>query len=252
MMKKKKDKGVALSEFFGTIKNHHIRAIKSTLELYPFAMKIGQNCRCQFSYLGEYIPPDTDHQPVFRMMHAQMTGLNSFDIVIFENKTTHYNSDYLKKSSKEKNVNFQTLFLFKDPFYLFDNKMPAIFPFPKETETPITSSFDYLILIYFNKENRIDDFTEQLKRISGLQTIDISDIFTSTVKGNQKKIAFLQKLFYDIEVRANRFLMEERNSLLGEITKIPSQNSMTLLDTDLPVFVEEEYVNLLGKDLSFE
>lgn len=252
MSKNKKIKGVTISDFFGTIKNYHIQAIKSTLELYPFAMKVGKNCRCQFSYLGEYTPPETDHQPVFRMMHAQMTGLNHFDIVIFENKTTHYHSDYLKKSSKEKNVNFQTLFLFKDPFYLFDNKMPAVFPFPKDFKTPVSSSYDYLMLIYFNKENRIDDFVEQLKRISGLQSVDMSDVLVSTARGSQKTIAFLQKLFYDVEVRANRFVMEERTKLLGDINKILPKNNLTPSNVDLPLFVEDEYLNLLIKDVSFE
>lgn len=249
-MKKRETTIFNYTDFFGTIKKYHIWAVKSSLDLYPFSMAIQRNCKCQFSYLGEYTPPESPYKPVFKMMYAEISGINHYHVVILENRTVDYNTSFSETKTGMSSSLFQ-LSLFQTPFFLLHHKMPALFSVPSDVPLPLSSS-DYLIFIYSNKDNKADDFLERLRGMSGIESADISSILNSTAKGSKPKVKFFQELFYTMEIEANNFLQKKDKKLLGEIHKIKSYNLVFKPDTDLPPIIDKDHLRLLEIDSSFE
>lgn len=251
-MKKKKTPSIGITDFFGTTRNYYILGAESDLGLYPFTLKVQRFCQGSFSYLGEFEPAVTDLGASFRMMYSPFSNREKINMIILENKTFGFNDAYLLKSNKEKDLQFQTLSLFEEPFYIFNRQGTFLHKIPVYPHINPAVIFDYLILIFTEKEQNIDEFISFLCREKKIHCYDISPILNGSSSADKKRILFIQELFCHAEVKISKFLQQKDQDLLAEKKSIPARNLNNSMRPELFFRMESEYQSLLKGDPSFE
>ncbi len=273
MNRKKSDRELSFDSYFGKSKRYHFFLIKSPLDFYPFALLLNRHLHCSLAYRGSFCP-EKELNAVFSFLSSPIVGINQGNIAVIENKTTNYNSGFLNKSKNEAKLNFQTLTLFKEYFYLLGNSSSVFLKFPNKMEKPVKELYDYIMIISHEKEDEsIEDFLTTLKTHTSYSIFDLTkDIRSYIMNDNQEKtdssenikpkktrkkskrdaIDYLLELCQIVEIVGTEFEEEYAKKLLGRVKKIPDKNLIFKFQCDLPLQLENKYLTLLSKDITFE
>ena len=274
MAKKKSEnyrKELLFESYFGESKRYHFFLVKSRLDFYPFALQLNKQLSCALSYSGVFSPCETpspvespfDDSPeaVFGILSSPILGVNKGNIYVIENKTTHYNHEFFNKFKQKNNRETQILHLFKERYYLFGNKPPVVWKLPNAMKISVKDFFDYIIIVSHDKENgMVDNLLNMIqhsrlysvKDIGGEVKTYLHEKQKGEKKGKKNAIDFLLELCQIVEIKKNDFEVECTKKLLGEIKSIPPKNQTFIFPFDVPVQIEDEYISLLNKDISFE
>lgn len=244
-MKKEKNRIVRIDESFGFSKCYHILTVRSSLNLFSFTAFLSRFCHSDFCYIGEFEAAETPEGAAFKMMYSKVSEKEDINLIVLENKTTIDPHSVVLKSNKEKNLQFQTLSLFEEQFYLFNAQGYSLF---KGEEI----DYDYLLLFYVDKENKITDFINRLLDTDRIRCKDISTILSGNGKKDKDRIHFLQNLFYTAALKADIHRERQTEKLLGSRNRIPAQNFTYRFDPGLTVVIREEHLRLITQDETFE
>ena len=245
-MAARKISGININDFFGLSKKYMVYAVKSDLGLYPFILQMRRYCHVDFSFLGTFKPDIPKYGAHFLMMHSIISDVEKMNVVVLENKTSHFNGTEKIHSKMEKNLNFQTLSLFEDFLYIFNSQGRFLF------KSDFTD-YDYLILIYTAKELDFTFFTGQLSYYKSLRLVyDSKDTANSSNKAEMSKVTFLKELFCSVEMNVSEFQDQIDNRLLARRKSIPFINLTNQSQVELSRIINIKYVDLLNKDVSFD
>lgn len=263
MARKKKEQEINYFEMFGTSKEYRILLLESPLNLFRMALKARHLFCTDFHYLGKHISNPKHLNAHFEMMYGFIQQPeNRIDIVLLENKTTQFNQQTVLRSNKEKNLGFQTLSLFEEPYYLFNSQGFSSY----KTQY---ADCDYIVLFSIDKNNNdLDKYVNILLKSEKRKCHDITHLLAEE-KENAERLHFLRELFWETEIGVNQFHQKKVKQLLDKQQIIPPENQLSKLFTDLPDNFNQLYTNLLefislpddfnqvysellGKDTSFE
>jgi hypothetical protein len=245
-MATRKTSGININDFFGLSKKYMVCAVKSDLGLYPFILQLRKCCHVDFSFLGTFKPDIPKYGAHFLMMYSITSDAEKMNVVVLENKTSHFNEAEKIHSKTERNLNFQTLSLFDDFLYIFNSQGKFLF----KSDFP---DYDYLILIYTAKEQDFTSFTSQLSYYKSLKLVYNSKVpVNSSNKLEMSKIAFLKELFCSVEMNISEFKNQIDNRLLSKRKSIPFINLTNQSRIELSRVMNTKYVDLLNKDISFD
>lgn len=217
-MKDKKPNSIPVEEAFGTIKKYQVFAVKSNQNLIPFVVLFEKMIQSRFTFLTDFEVSPSKHAAHFNVMYALLSKEDQIHCCIMENKTTNYSNDATISSNKEKNLPFQTLSLFDDILYLFNNEGYKIFKADLR-------DYDYLIFIFADKEKIITPYINMFQSYQPFQTIDLSYLLEPSAKKEQKiRQQFLQNCFIRFEIKMTQFNKQRLLSRLGSQNKIPKEN----------------------------
>lgn len=250
-MKTKNKLPSKLDDFFGSKNEYRVFAIKSSLSLIPFAAQFERITSSSFSFLTEFYADEDKNKAQFGVMYSLISEQENLHCAIIENKTNQFSTKNTIPSKVEKNLSFQTLSLFEDVLYMFNNEGLTIF------KTPLPY-YDFLIFIHVEKGRNIDSFVKTILNHKDFKTIDISSLIYITEEKQNKKIGFfLKNIFCSIEVSIGKFHQNKIQTLLGPIYKIPESNLVNPLKVqiesqiteNLTLNVNPEYIRLLTNEV---
>ena len=274
-MAKKKSKNsnvtLTLGHYLGESKRYHFFLVKSDLDFYPFALQLNKQLFCSLSYSGTFSPVEDSLKAVFCFLSSPISCVNKGDIFVIENKTSNYDQKNFHESKKDSKYGFQTLALFKEYYYLFGSKPPALWKFPSKMKTSVKEFYDYIMIISHDKENYI--INDLLENIKNNRLYSVTDIYkdiephlhhdldkekpAKKKKGKKDAIDFLLELCQIVEITKNDFETECMEKLLGDkdtLKEIPKKNQTFPLPDEIkmPVQIEKRHIISLSKDITFE
>ncbi len=245
-MATRKKSEINLNDFFGLSKKYVVYAVKSDLNLYRFVLQMRRCCCADFSFLGTFNPGIPKYGAHFMMMYSPTLDAEKMNVVVLENKTSHFNEAEKGHLKAERSLNFQTLSLFEDFLYIFNSQGKYLY-------SSDLLDYDYLILIYTYKEYDFTSLTNQLSYFKSLKMVYDSNISEESIsKFEKNKSHFLKELFCNVEMNISKFHDHYDNRLLSQRKSIPEVNLTNRSQIELSRIMNEKYIELLNKDISFE
>ena len=249
MAKLQKKKSLHIPDFFGMYNTYRIFTLQSELSAFPFANQLGKAAQTTFCILPDFEYSSTKFTAKFTVFYAEYSQEESIHFLLLENKTVKFNQQDHFISKSEKKLPFQSLSLFEEWLYLFNNQGLHCFNLNLE-------NVDYLLLLFAKKDIENDIFLQLLKNITPFHAKDISFIIEKEQTATEVKIvSFLRDFFCKHEVKATQFSRKRKINLLSPIKQIPKQN----LQYPIPILLEnseissnlqvsEEWLSLLTED----
>ena len=250
-MKGKNEYNKQVNIFFGTKNEYKIFALKSDLSLIPFTAQFEKKIDTQFSYLTNIETNQNGYKAHFNVMYSLVSKEENLHCSIIENKTSLFNSEKLISSSAEQKLPFQSLSLFNDTLYLFNNEGLNIF---KST----FSYYDYLIFIHVDKERNIDTLFHKIDEKKDFKLIDISPLLEKTENIKDMKVEiFLKNIFCSLEVFISKYHQNKIQTYLGSFHKVPESNIVNPLKLEIDSQITEnltfnvipEYISMLTNEV---
>jgi hypothetical protein len=138
--------------------------------------------------------------------------------LLLENKALISNQESIFVSKEEKKLSFQTLSMFDEYLYLFNNQ--ELRCFDAEVE-----DIDYLLLLFAKKDIECEMFSIFSKDLSPFRAQDVSFLLEREQTSAQEKIStFLRDFFCKYEVMANQFSRKRKMEILAPVQQIPVAN----------------------------
>jgi len=231
-MAKKKEKILNIPDFFGTYNTYRIFALQSELSAFPFANCLGQKIQTTFTVLPDFEYHSNKFTAKFTVFHAEYSQEESIHLLLLENKTVQFNQQDYFVSKTEKNLSFQTLSLFEEWLYLFNNQGLHCFELGHE-------NMDYLLFIFARKDIENEIFSHFLKNITPFKARDVSYLLErEQTSAEMKKVSFLRDFYCKHEVKATQFSRKRKMDLLSPVRQIPKQN----MQFPIPILLENNAV----------
>jgi hypothetical protein len=249
MAKTRKNQSVQMAQFFGMCNTHRIFALQSDLSAFSFANQLGKAENTTFTILNDFDCQSNLYSAYFSVFYAAYSQQESIHCLLLQNKAAINNQEELFVSKAEKNLRFQTLSLFDEYLYLFNNQGLRCF------DAPIRN-IDYLLLLYAKKDIENEIFLQFVKNISPFHAKDVSYLIEKEQTSSEVKVsAFFKDFYCKYEVQANLLAKNRAAALLAPVQQIPKEN----LQFPIPVRLEnealaghvqlsEEYVRFLGEE----
>ncbi|MCL1851308.1 MAG: hypothetical protein FWF70_07915 [Bacteroidetes bacterium] len=237
MAKQHKKKTLNTADFFGVYNTYRIFALQSEASAFPFAHQLGEAMQTSFSILPDFEYHSNKFIAKFSVFYAEYSQEESIHFLLLENKTVHFNQTDIFVSKIEKNLPFQTLSLFEEWLYLFNNQGLRCF------DSGIDNA-DYLLLLYAKKDIENDIFAHILKKIAPFKAKDISYLIErEQTSAEVKMVSFLRDFYCKYEVKATYFSRKRKMDILAPVKQIPRKN----LQYPIPILLENNSIadNLL-------
>ncbi|MDR2971215.1 MAG: hypothetical protein LBU83_04715 [Bacteroidales bacterium] len=241
MAKQSKKTSFFIHDFFGTYNSYKIFALQSELSILPFANQLGKKINTNFSLLPDFEFTSNKFVAFFSVLYAEFNHEEAIHLLLLENKTVNFNQQDYLISKSEKKLPFQTLYLFEEWLYLFNNQGLHCFDF-------VLPNMDYLLLLFAKKDIDNEVFSHLLKNITPYNVQNVSYLIEKEQTASEKKIvSLLRDFFCKYEVKANYFSRKKKMDILAPIKQVPNQN----LQFPIPILLENNSIadNLqLGKE----
>jgi len=232
MAKKKKIQSLQIDQFFGTCNTYRIFAIQSELSIFPFANQLGKAKDTTFTILHDFEYSSNQFSAQFSVFYAECMQQESIHCLLLQNKAAINNQETLFVSKAEKNLHFQTLSLFDEYLYLFNNQGLRCFDFNLE-------NVDYFLLLFAKKDIDNEMVLQFIKHILHFNAKDVSYLLEQPRTPSEMKVsAFFKDFYCKYEVRANLFSRNREAALLAPMQQIPAQNQQY----PIPVKLENEFL----------
>jgi hypothetical protein len=232
MPKRKSSPSLSVQECFGAVNTYRIFALQSELSAFPFANILGKIDNTTFTILPDFEYITNKFTAFFSVFYAEYSREDAINCLLLENKTSHFNQDELFISKSEKKRSFQTMSLFEEHLYLFNNHGLRFF------EVDFTD-IDYILLFYSKKEIDNNIFKQFLTHLSHYKACDISYLLERMQTSVEEKIVFFLREFYGkYEVKASQFSRKREMNLLAPVKQIPKQN----LQFPIPIMLEHDSI----------
>jgi hypothetical protein len=249
MAKKQKRKALNIPDFFGTYNTYRIFALQSDSSEFSFAHQLGQATETSFTVLPDFEYISKKFTAQFTVFYAEYSQEESIHFLLLENKTVKFNQQDHFISKSEKKLQFQTLSLFEEWLYLFNNQGFHCFDLG-------IHHVDYLLLLFAKKDIETVVFAQILQKITPFHAKDISYIIEKEQTATEEKIVeFLRDFYCKFEVKANHFSRKKTFDLLAPIKQIPRQNLqypiLILLENNAitdNIHISEEYLAILREE----
>jgi hypothetical protein len=230
MAKKKKASSLNIHDFFGTYNTYRIFALQSELSVFPFANQLGKAEKTTFTILHDFDYSSNQYSAYFSVFYAEYSQQDSIHCLLLQNKAIINNQEEHFVSKAEKNLSFQTLSLFDEYLYLFNNQGLRCFDAPLE-------NVDYLLLLFAKKDIENEMFLQFIHNISLFNAKDASFLLERVQTSAEQKVSsFLKDFYCKYEVKANRLSRNRAATLLAPVKKIPILNQQF----PIPVRLENE------------
>jgi len=249
MAKKKKLQSLQIDHFFGTCNTYRIFALQSELSIFPFANQLGKTKNTTFTILHDFEYASNQYSAQFSVFYAECMQQESIHCLLLQNKAAINNQETLFVSKAEKNLRFQTLSLFDEYLYLFNNQGLRCFDFNLE-------NIDYFLLLFAKKDIDNEIFLQFSKHILHFNAKDVSYLLEKQQTSSEMKVCSFFKDFYcKYEVSANLFSRNRETALLAPVQQIPTQNQQFPIPVKLEneflvdnLKVSNEYLHLLAEE----
>lgn len=229
-VKPKKPSLLKIPDFFGTCSTYRIFGLKSELSTFPFVNHLGKTLQTTFTVLADIENSKNQFSAHFNIFYAELSQNKSIHCLLLENKALISNQEEIFVSKAERKLSFQTLSMFDEYLYLFNNQEPRCF----EVEF---GEIDYLLLLYAKKDIENEMISIFSKKLTPLKAQDFSFLLEKKQTSTQEKIAtFLQDFFCKYEVMGAQFSRKKTMALLAPAQQIPVQN----LQYQIPARLEHE------------
>jgi sulfur relay (sulfurtransferase) DsrC/TusE family protein len=230
MAKKKKAPLLNIPDFFGTYNTYRIFGLKSELSSFPFANQLGQTLHTTFTILTDFERCSNQFAAQFNIFYAEYSQNESIHCLLLENKALISNQKEIFVSKAEKKLSFQTLSLFDEYLYLFNNQEPRCFELS-------LGDMDYLLLLFAKKDVEMDIFSHFSRNLTPFKAQNITFLLEKQQTSAQEKIVtFLRDFYCKYEVRANQSSRKRKMDLLSSTQQLPNQN----LQFPIPIRLENE------------
>jgi hypothetical protein len=230
MAKKRKSQSLQIAQFFGTCNTHRIFALQSEYSVFPFANQLGKAENRTFTFLHDFDYHSIQYSACFSVFYADYAPHESIHCLLLQNKAIINNQEELFVSKAEKNLRFQTLSLFDEYLYLFNNQGLRCFDAPLE-------NIDYLLLLFAKKDIDNEMFLQFIQNLSPFHAIDVSYLLEREQTSSEAKVSsFLKDFYCKYEVKANMLSQNRAAALLAPVKQIPKEN----LQFPIPVRLENE------------
>jgi len=233
MAKQIKKSSFKIPDFFGTCNSYRIFALQSDYSAFPFANHLGHSLHTTFRVLPDFEYLSNQYNASFTVFYAQVNQEEAIHCLLLENKTTNFNQKNLFISKTEKKLPFQTLFLFDESLYLFNNEGLRCFDLE-------FANMDYLLLLFSNNNIENKMFTQFLNHIAPFMAQDVSFLLEREQTSAEARIvSFLRDFYCKYEVKANQFSRRKERDYLSSVKQIPNQN----LQYPIPILLENDAIN---------
>ena len=244
-MAKKNKNQLFIHDFFGAYNTYRIFVLHSEWSAFPFANRLGKAENITFTALHDFACTSNNLCGSFTVFYAEFSQQETIHCLLLENKSK-LDSEKLFISKAEKNLSFQTGFLFDEWLYLFNSQGLRCYDLD-------LLDADYLLLLFAKKNIDNEVFTQFLKNISPFNAQDISYVLDRRRTAAEiKTVDFFRSFYCNYEVQANRFSRKRKVDLLAPAKQIPNRNLLFPLpvrfdNEALPDYVQlpEEYLQLL-------
>jgi hypothetical protein len=177
--------------------------------------------------LPDFVQAANNYSAHFTVFYAEISQQESIHCLLLENKAVvDQQQQFVSKT--EKNLHFQTGFLFEELLYLFNNQGLRCF----DMACP---DIDYLLLIFAKKDIEDHVFKQFLHHLALYSAKDVSYLLEREQTSTEAKIvAFLRDFYCKYEVKANQLSRKKKTDYLSPIRQIPIQN----LQFPIPIRLE--------------
>jgi sulfur relay (sulfurtransferase) DsrC/TusE family protein len=229
---KRREKSLKIPDFFGTYNTYRIFALQSDFSVFPFANQLGKALQTSFTIVPDFEFVSNKFAAQFTVFYAEYSQEESIHFLLLENKTVKFNQQDNFVSKTEKKLPFQTLSLFEEWLYLFNDQGLRCF----ELEF---ANMDYLLLLFAKKDIENDVFSQFLQNITPFKARDVSYLIEKEQTAAEAKIvSFLRDFYCKHEVKAFRFSRKRRMELLAPVKQIPKQN----FQFPIPILLENNSI----------
>ncbi len=214
-MRKVVAKSVGWLEGFGQSKNYDVFFVKSSEQPIRMALSLSKMFHKPFAFLDDLTPLLDEPNRVFPSFFSMLNVGNGANLVLMPNRIT-INAQDLGRNSNP----LLGGFLFDEECYLFNKQGNSTFKCA-------CTDYDYLILLYCDKNFEIAEYTETiLKTKSSFQTVRESDLLNlkSKAAADKKRLDFVQRLFVDLEIRIGEFQENILARRMNNVTEISEHN----------------------------
>ena len=233
MAKQKKKKTLNIPDFFGTYNTYRIFALQSELSAFSFVNLFGKTVETTFTVLPDFEYESNKFTAKFQVFYAEYSQEESIHFLLLENKTIKFNQQDYFISKSEKKLPFQTLSLFEEWLYLFNNQGLHCFDLKLE-------NVDYLLLLFAKKDIENEVFSRFLQKITPFSAKNISFLIEREQTSDEVKIvSFLRDFYCKYEVKATQLSRQRKIELLSPVKQIPKQN----LQYPIPILLENNAMN---------
>ena len=232
---------VSLSEFIGSRRDYYFIAVNTNIGMPALSNRISNILKKNVSYIGDYDLEESEKNAKFRMCYAPIDEEAEISLVIFENKTERLDQNFTAKS--EVNAGFRTLSLFDDTYYIFNRNGLKLFYWD-------LLEVDYLLIIFANKGNLMEETLDTLKKIPECKCTDVTDLLRPDASSSQPENKFIQKLLYQIGMEISDFREENTNRIFVSKPQLSDKNiSYSKMAFDCQA--NPKYLDLLQNDQTF-
>jgi len=203
-------------ECFGSGRQYTLLMVKSQSEPMRFAAKLAKLYQRNFSFIDDYVPvPDLRPDVAFATYFSIIDAVKNINMLVMANHTP------MPASAKSNHSNSLVgIPLFdEENFYFFNNRTDnRLFKCSQK-------NFDYLIILYSNRDTSTTDVTDVLMNQNSFMTEDVSDFLRNDdqQRGAQKRISVLQNLIEYFGVKINNILENRARERFGD-KNIPMSN----------------------------
>jgi hypothetical protein len=232
MKKKIREDSLKISDFFGTYNVYHIFTLQSELSDFTFVNQLGKSLQTNFTILPDLVYDSPKFSAKFSVFYAEFSQEESIHFLLLENKTVNFNQTDIFISKTEKKLPFQTLSLFEEWLYLFNNQ--GIYCFDLAFDDA-----DWLLLLYAKKDIENDIFSKILKKTVPFKAKDISYLIErEQTAAEAKTVAFLRDFYCKYEVQAAHFSKKRKMDILAPVKHIPKKNLLY----PIPILLENNAI----------
>ena len=215
MMTKQSENKLDWKDCFGQSRQYSLFLLKSQREPMRFASVLSKLFSREFSFITDYAPDLSKPEIQFPTYFAVLDASKDINMVVMANRTavpqqeeTQPKNPLLGLSMFEENV----------IYFFFNDKKDKLFRCPYH-------NYDYLVILYSDKDNSIDEISKLLKSDRRFETLNVTDFMQKdVVKGESgKRISTLQNLIEYFGVLMNN-IQEERIRTRMRGKEIPMSN----------------------------
>ena len=248
MKKNDKISKLSLGTSFGASNKYYLLLADSMLDFFQFSAQLRLFCQSDFAYIGSFAPNEAPENIEFKMSSAIIVQETEIHITLLENKVLIPPYIHLANSQEKKKMHSQPLSLFDEPYFLFGNKKYSLFHSEHH-------NYAYALLVGVDKKHSINNLIDLFFNNAQFQCVDISDFLDDKIgtKVHQVRLTFLQKLFYEADMKSRDYKALKISKLLRDAEQLPINGKFGDPKINMSSIESMDFYRpLLEKDSSFE
>ena len=237
-----------LEPSFGESNEYYLLLAESVLGFFQFAAQLRLLCHSDFAYIGSFKPDEVPVNVDFMMASATIVQEAEIHITLMENKIILPPQTHLANSIMPKIAQSQPLLLFEEPYnepyFLFGDKKFSLFHSKYQ-------NYAYVLMISVDKNHSITGLMNLFLKNRQFRCADISSFLKG--KTQSKQFTFLQRLFYEADIKTRDYKMLKISRLLRDAKQLPIKGEFGDPNINMSSIESMElYRSLLEIDSSFE